>query len=191
MEVEKALQEQNKALLAKRIESRSPQPDDRTVSPAGLSDVTIHKKVQQERSGDGGKDMTVEEQGVVTERVNLSSEDVSSFVDQFEQFLESEGLEDGAVGGRSGREKTPSDSQKPSEATGPQQAADSAQVTAGKVLELSSEKREGIRLSEKAVAEVAIPQLGGPSWRSQTVSTIDSGGRGAGRTRWIGFSVHS
>ncbi|XP_071798440.1 uncharacterized protein [Asterias amurensis] len=180
MEVEKALQEQNKALLAKRIESRSPQPGDRTVSPAGLSDVTIHKKVQQERSGDGGKDMTVEEQGVVTERVNLSSEDVSSFVDQFELFLESEGLEDGAIGGRSGRGKTPSDSQKPSEATGPQQAADSTQVTAGKVLELSSEKREGNRLSKKAVAEVAVPQLGGPSWRSQTTfEPISSSGQKA------------
>ncbi|XP_022098664.1 BRCA2-interacting transcriptional repressor EMSY-like isoform X2 [Acanthaster planci] len=98
-EVEKAFQEQSKIHPAKQDVSLketvlSCSQDERASSPSRQSNSHIHMKGQSQKGKKESQEVTIEDQGVVTDRVNVSSEEVSSFVDQFEQFLESEGIEE-------------------------------------------------------------------------------------------------
>ena len=99
MEVEKALQEQNKTHQSRELSATLPQ----LINPPKPLPPKVPSQHQQALAQTGSQQklpspkkssiIAVEDQGVVSEQVELSPAEVNSFIDQFERFLESEGLE--------------------------------------------------------------------------------------------------
>ncbi|KAJ8031023.1 BRCA2-interacting transcriptional repressor EMSY [Holothuria leucospilota] len=78
-------------VLSSQSGSKKVKPDVPT-NVSTKKDVPV-KSSQSEKSVKGESPLvTIEDQGVVSARVNLTPTDVSEFVDQFEEFLEREGL---------------------------------------------------------------------------------------------------
>ena len=99
MEVEKALQEQNKTHQSRELSATLPQlinppkpqpPKVPSQHQQGLAQTASQQKLPSPKKS---SIIAIEDQGVVSEQVELSPAEVNSFIDQFERFLESEGLE--------------------------------------------------------------------------------------------------
>ena len=121
LEVEKALQEQNKkqhifmrgteGALQQKAPSRGMELSatlPRLTHPVSTpkSQPVTQKPVTQPTLQRPNKPsiVTIEDQGVVSEHMELSPAEVNSFIDQFERFLESEGLESEMEGSEKGRQ---------------------------------------------------------------------------------------
>ncbi|XP_038050244.1 BRCA2-interacting transcriptional repressor EMSY-like [Patiria miniata] len=166
-EVEKALQGQNQTLcqakqdlsLVQAVPTSSSQ-DGGTRSPSAVPAASPPNKGQLQK-GNESQQVTVEDQGVVSERVNVSSEDVSSFVDQFEQFLESEGLQ--------GQGQSQGDPSSQSQVTG--QSADSFQsltgVSAGKSLLTPAQSTPVSKWSDGASGSSVAADTALSPWRNK------------------------
>lgn len=133
--------------------------------------------------------MTVEDQGVVSERINLSRSDVS-IVDQFEEFLEREGLVEAEKSGSAGKETSVLQSKVVTSGDAPQQVSknqgrsenssvgsdsktgkqsltvEKMGLTGNKTADISSEKEASTSKSAAGSAASATPLVG-----NETTST--------------------